>query len=101
MGATHVKVGLRSMAGANGSFEADFLVDTDANDCLARASALRGIGIESVVTRAYELADGTTHEYLFGLAQIEVCDEIIAGRVFSDLKEPSRFLALQLSNPQA
>ena len=66
MGATHVKVGLRSMAGANGSFEADFLVDTDANDCLARASALRGIGIESVVTRAYELADGTTHEYLFG-----------------------------------
>jgi hypothetical protein len=29
----------------------------------------------------YELADGTRHEYPFGLVQIEIMDEVTAGRV--------------------
>jgi len=29
----------------------------------------------------YELADGTVHEYRFGLAQIEFMGEVTAGRV--------------------
>lgn len=81
MGLTHVRAELRALAAPNGAFEADFLVDTGATDCLAPASALQGIGVEPLGTRAYELADGTRQNYPFGLVQIEVLGEVTAGRV--------------------
>ena len=56
-------------------------MDTRATDCLVPASALRGIGVEPVGTRSYELADGSREDYPFGLAQIEVLGEVTAGRV--------------------
>jgi clan AA aspartic protease len=62
-------------------FVANFLVDTGATDCLAPAGALREIGVEPVGSRTYELADGTRHEYPFGLVQIEIMGEVTAGRV--------------------
>ena len=81
MGLTHIKASLKALGSPDGTFEADFLVDTGATDCLAPAGPLEDIGVQPVGTRAYELADGTRHEYPFGLVQIEVLGEVTAGRV--------------------
>ncbi len=81
MGLTHVKVRLRSLSTTNGSYEAEFLVDTGATDSLVSASELRAIGVQPVGRTAYELADGSVHEYAFGLAEIVFMGEVTAGRV--------------------
>ena len=81
MGLTHVTVVLKSFAAQNGTYEADFLVDTGATDSLAPASELRNIGIQPVGRMAYELANGRVEEYSFGLAEITFMGEITAGRV--------------------
>lgn len=90
MGLTHVTVTLRRPGSTNGSFEADFLVDTGAIDSLAPAAELEKIGIDPVGTMVYELADGSMREYRFGLVQIEFMGEITAGRVIfgPDQAEP-------------
>ncbi len=81
MGLIHVTVTLRRVEGAGASYEADFLVDTGATDSMAPASELRRIGVEPAGRTAYELADGSVHEYAFGLARIEFMGEVTAGRV--------------------
>jgi len=81
MGLTHVTVALRGLGSSNGPYEADFLVDTGATDCVAPAAKLRQIGVQPVGTMVYELADGTKHEYPFGLVEIRFMGEITAGRV--------------------
>ena len=81
MGLTHVTVALKALAARNGTFEADFLVDTEATDSLAPAAELHRIGVTPVGTTVYELAYGTVHEYQFGLVQIEFMGEVTAGRV--------------------
>ncbi len=81
MGLTHVTVTLKKPGGENGAFEADFLVDTGARDSLAPGAALRQIGVQPAGRTVYELADGTVHEYEFGLGQIEFMGEVTAGRV--------------------
>ncbi|MBI1872763.1 MAG: clan AA aspartic protease [Acidobacteria bacterium] len=81
MGLTYVTVSLRSPGAQNGAYEALFLVDTGATDSLAPAAQLAKIGIQPVGITTYELADGTLHEYPFGLARIEFMGEITAGRV--------------------
>jgi clan AA aspartic protease len=81
MGLTHVTVSLKALGSQNGVFEADFLVDTGATDSLAPASKLRDIGVNPAGSTVYELADGTVHEYEFGLVQIEFMGEVTAGRV--------------------
>ncbi len=87
MGLIHVTVALKNLAPAGGAYEADFLVDTRATDSLAPADELKKIGMEPAGKMSYERADGTLHEYEFGLAQIEFMGEITAGRVISG---PSR-----------
>jgi len=81
MGLTHVTVSLKALGSRNGTFEADFLVDTGAIDSLAPAVELRKIGVSPVGATVYELADGTVHHYDFGLVQIEFMGEVTAGRV--------------------
>lgn len=81
MGLTHVTVKLRRLSDANGGYEAEFLVDTGATDSLAPAAKLRRAGIEPVGKTAYELADGSVHEYEFGLAKISFMGELTAGRI--------------------
>ena len=78
---THVTVSLKALGSRNGTFEADFLVDTGATDSLAPAAKLRQIGVTPAGTTVYELADGSIHEYEFGLVQIEFMGEVTAGRV--------------------
>ena len=81
MGLTHVTVKARSLASANGAYEADFLVDTGATDSIAPNGKLRKAGIQPVGKTAYELANGVVEEYEFGLAEITFMGEITAGRV--------------------
>jgi clan AA aspartic protease len=82
MGLIHVTVALKPMvAGQGGSYEELFLVDTGATDSMAPAAGLQAAGIQPVGRTTYELADGTTTEYDFGLAVIEFMGEITAGRV--------------------
>jgi len=81
MGLTHVTVTLRSGVQAKKKYQADFLVDTGATDCMAPAPALRRAGISPVGKMMYELADGSKVQYPFGLAVIEFMGEITAGRI--------------------
>jgi len=81
MGLVHVTVALKRLGNAAPTYEADFLVDTGAADCLAPASKLRQIDVQPVGKMVYELADGTIHEYAFGLVEIRFMGEITAGRV--------------------
>lgn len=81
MGLIHVTVVLRASQKSRKKYEADFLVDTGATDCMAPASALQRAGISRRGRMAYELADGSTVEYDFGLAEIEFMGELTSGRV--------------------
>ncbi len=81
MGLTHVTVTLKAFEFPNGTYEADFLVDTGATDSLAPGVELKKIGVKPVGKTIYELADGTIKEYPFGLVQISFMGEITAGRV--------------------
>ncbi len=81
MGLIHVTTTLRTGEKARRKYEAEFLVDTGATDSFAPAKSLRRAGIKPRGRMAYELADGTTVEYDFGLAEIEFMGEITSGRV--------------------
>lgn len=81
MGMIRVTVSLRAVPGAKRSYQADFLVDTGATDCVAPAQRLRAAGVKAVGKVACELADGTPREFEFGTAVIEFMGEITAGRV--------------------
>ena len=59
----------------------EFLVDTGATDSLVPGKELKRAGIKPRGRMAYELADGHTVEYDFGLAEIEFMGEITSGRV--------------------
>ena len=64
MGLTHVAVAvkLRSFV-SNGTYEAQFLVDSGATDSLVPSSELSKIGVQPVGRMAYELANGAVEEY--------------------------------------
>jgi clan AA aspartic protease len=81
MGLTHVTVALKGLGTSGSTYEADFLVDTGATDCLAPTGKLKQIHVQPVGTMVYELADGTKHAYPFGLVEIRFMGEITAGRV--------------------
>ena len=91
MGLTHVTVALKGFDASNGSYEADFLIDTGATDCLASALELKKIGVREVGRTAYEPASGRVEEYSFGLVEIAFMGEITAGRVIfgPDGRNPS------------
>lgn len=81
MGLTKVTTKLTSLQAPGASYEAVFLVDTGATDCLAPAPELDRIGVAREGKMKYELADGTVKEYPFGLMRIEFMGEVTAGRV--------------------
>jgi clan AA aspartic protease len=81
MGLTKVTARITSLEGQQGSYEALFLVDTGATDCMVAAEELRKIGIQEQGRMAYEVADGSVKEYPFGLVKIEFMGEVTAGRI--------------------
>jgi hypothetical protein len=82
MGLIHVTTTLRASERARKKYAAEFLVDTGATDSIAPAKQLRKAGIKPRGRMAYELADGRTVEYDFGLAEIEFMGELTSGRVY-------------------
>ena len=80
MGLVHVTV-RQKVPGAATGIEALFLVDTGATDSMAPGPQLEAAGIVPVGSSAYEHADGSVHQYQFGLAQIEFMGDVTAGRV--------------------
>lgn len=70
MGLTHVTVALGNLKADGIPFEAEFLVDTGAIDCLAPAQALIQAGIASEGRDVYELANGELVEYPYGFARV-------------------------------
>jgi len=81
MGSIHVTTTVRARENARKKYVSEFLVDTGATDSLAPAKELKKAGIKPRGRMAYELADGQTVEYAFGLAEIEFMGEITSGRV--------------------
>jgi len=81
MGLMHVTTTLRATEKARKTFQAEFLVDTGATDSFAPGKELKKAGIKPRGRMAYELADGKTVEYDFGLAEIEFMGELTSGRV--------------------
>jgi clan AA aspartic protease len=81
MGLIYVTVTLRVSERSRKKYEANFLVDTGATDCLAPASELKRIGLRRRGRMTYELANGTTETYDFGGAEISFMGELTFGRV--------------------
>ncbi len=81
MGLMHVTVSLKSQQKSKEKYQADFLVDTGATDCLAPARELKKAKITPAGKMTYELANGEKVEYDFGVAIIEFMGEITGGRV--------------------
>jgi clan AA aspartic protease len=70
MGLTHVTAQIRSIVPSKKTYEAEFLVDTGAIDCLAPSDALKRIGVKVEGKDVYELANGQTVEYPYGFVRI-------------------------------
>ena len=81
MGLTHVTVSVKVPGSQDGGYSALFPVDTGVIDSMAPAPELIKAGIRQIGRTTYEPADGSVHEYPFGLAQIEFMGEVTAGRV--------------------
>ena len=80
MGLTHVVVRLFN-APSQGTYNADFLVDTGAMDTMAPGSALKRIGIQPVGTDIYELANGDFVEWEYGNAEMEFMGTVVPTRI--------------------
>ena len=70
MGVIHVTVQVQDLAQAGEPYEADFLVETGAIDCMAAAERLVEAGIRPEGKEVYELANGEPVEYEYGFARI-------------------------------
>lgn len=72
MGLTHVTTQITNLGKTEAPFEAEFLVDTGAIDCMAPSDALKCAGICIEGKDSYELADGTLIEYPYGFARVSL-----------------------------
>ena len=81
MGATHVTVTIRNPAEPDRTWEALFLVDTGATDCLVPRPGLEGIGLQPKGQRVYELANGQEITLDITTADIEFMGEIVGGTI--------------------
>ena len=81
MGATHVTVTIRNPAEPDRTWEALFLVDTGATDCLVPRPFLEGIGLQPRGQRVFELADASEIKVDITVAEIEFMGEIVGGTI--------------------
>lgn len=90
MGLTYITTRVENLAQSELPYEAQFLVDTGAIDCLAPAAALKSIGVKAEGKDVYELANGEVAEYEYGFARISFMgDETVTRVVFGpDNSEP-------------
>jgi clan AA aspartic protease len=74
MGLTHVTASIEGLERTGQSYEATFLVDTGAFDCLAPTSVLVKAGVCEEGREIYELANGEPVELAWGWARIRFMD---------------------------
>ena len=83
MGLVHVTTRVFNLTREGQPYEADFLVDTGAVDCMAPEDRLEEAGIALEGRTVYELANGQPVEYAYGFARIELMgDETVARIAF-------------------
>ncbi len=81
MGIVQVTVTIRNPADPERSWDGLFRVDAGSTDCVAPASALRGIGLAPRGRRTYELADGRRQTVDITPAEVEFMGEIVGATV--------------------
>src|SRR5271169_5272171 len=83
MGITHVTTRIRSLTGKGKAFQAEFLVDTGAIDCMAPASRLKAVGVKPEGKAVYEMVDGRPVKMKYGFARVSfVGSETVAQIIF-------------------
>lgn len=83
MGVTHVTVRISDLAKQGVPYEAEFLVDTGAIDCMAPADRLEAAGVQREGKDVYELANGQPTEFEFGFARVSFLgNETVAQVIF-------------------
>jgi predicted aspartyl protease len=83
MGLTHVIVSISDLAKSAPPYESEFLVDTDAVDCLAPAGRLDAAGVRREGKRVHELANGQPVELEYGFARVSFLgSETVAQIIF-------------------
>ena len=70
MGITHVTASISDLGQTGEPYEASFLVDTGAIDCMVSESSLKKAGIRPEGKDVYELANGQPVEYEYGFARV-------------------------------
>jgi clan AA aspartic protease len=78
---TRVTTTVTNLAKLGTPYEAEFLVDTGAIDCLAPGDRLRAAGIDPEGKAVYELANGEPVEYEYAFARISFLGEETVARV--------------------
>jgi clan AA aspartic protease len=81
MGLPYVTTKISNLAKNGAPFEAQFLVDTGANDCMLPREALLAAGVQPEGKAVYELANGEPVEYEFGFARVSFIGEETVSRV--------------------
>ena len=83
MGLTHVTTIVHNLTKTGEPYEAEFLVDTGAIDCLVPAEALKKAGLQVEGSDTYELANGVIVEYPFGFGRVSFMgDETVTRIIF-------------------
>ena len=83
MGAIRVTVRVSELGGGGKPFEADFLVDTGAHDCMAPGDHLAEAGVRPEGKATFELASGDPVDYEYGFARLAFMgDETVARILF-------------------
>jgi clan AA aspartic protease len=81
MGLTHITVQVSDLRQEGTPYEADFLVDTGAIDCMVDGDRLRETGVQPEGKAAYELANGEAVEYEYGFARVSFFGEATVAQV--------------------
>jgi clan AA aspartic protease len=83
MGLTYVTTRISSLTKNGAAYEAEFLVDTGAIDCLVAREHLLAAGIHSEGKSVCELANGEAVEYEVGFARVSFLgDETVSKVIF-------------------
>ena len=94
MGLTKVTTKISNFSKTQPSYEADFLVDTGAIDCMAPESKLVAAGITVEGKEVYELANGQPVEHYYGFARVEFMGEETVSKIIFGPEETEPLLGV-------
>jgi len=84
MGLAHVTVRITNLSQNGQPYDADFLVETGAIDCMVPSDELRKAEVRPERKKVYELANGQPAEYEIGFARVLFMgEETVAQVIFS------------------